>query len=191
MMRKLTQLLALCVLALPLVAQARGNTEHPNYWSVAWSKGEYDQDTSPNVKVDQNGLQLKVGRFLGRYFAVEGDFGTYGKKDTSVPGYANSVGLQIDAMASIFVRGNAPFAQGQANLYVLLGATYASAHSDADNIIVFNEGVAAPAYGVGASFFGDDRNGIELEYIRYLHQAEVDDIKFDVTMWNLGYVRRF
>jgi hypothetical protein len=191
MMRKLTQLLALCVLALPLVAQARGNVEHPNYWAVAWSSGEYDQDTDPNVKVDQNGLQLKVGRFLGRYFAVEGHFGTYGKKDTAVPGYANSVGLQIEGMASVFARGNAPFAQGQANLYVLLGATYASAHSDDGNIIVFDEGVAAPAFGFGASFFGDDRNGIELEYIRYMQQGEVDDIKFDVTMWNLGYVRRF
>lgn len=190
-MRKLTQLCALCVLALPLVAQARGNMEHPNYWAVAWSYGEYNQDTDPNVKVDQIGVNAKLGRFFSRYFAVEGHLGTYGKKDTSVPGYANSVGLQIEGMVSAFARANAPFAKGQANLYALLGATYGSAHSDDGNIIVFDKGVAAPAFGFGVSLFGDDRNGFELEWVRYMSKAEADDIKFDVTMWNLGYVRRF
>jgi hypothetical protein len=192
-MRKITQLLALCALSLPLTAQAQDN---PNYWAVAWSTGEYEQNTDPAVKLDQNGIRGKFGRFLGPYFAVEGHLGVYEKDDTRVVTdtgvvLANSVGLQIKVMASAFARANVPFANGRGHFYGLAGVTYADADSDDGNIVVFDEAVAAPAFGVGLALFGDEQNGIEIEWIRYMSEGEVDDIEFDLDMWNLGYVRRF
>jgi hypothetical protein len=111
---------------------------------------------------------------------VEGHFGIFSGDTVDDNDY------QIDYMASIFARGNLYLFDDRARIYLMQGFTYF-----AGDVPRFKgEDDVALAFGLGLELYGDERNALTLEAIRYA-DGDLHNVDYKIDSINLGYLHCF
>lgn len=153
--------------------------EGNNYFGVIVASPQYKEDDS-STDFRGTGLIARGGREFTKYFAVEGHFGVF-SGDT-----VNGNDYQIDYMASIFARGNLYLFDSRARVYALGGITRLT--GDVPGFTGVND--TALAIGLGLELYGNERNAITLEWMRYA-DGDIHDVDYKLESVNLGYLHRF
>jgi hypothetical protein len=149
------------------------------YVGVMVSSPQYKEDDS-NAGFRGAGLMVRGGMEFNRFLAVEGHFGVFGE-DT-----VDSNSYQIDYLLSIYARGNLPLENGRIRPYVLGGVTRFSGNAPGFSSV----DDTAVGYGMGIEFYGDERNAVTLEWIRFA-DGDVNNVDYKLESFNFGFVHRF
>ena len=153
--------------------------EGNNYFGVILASPQYKEDDS-NTDFRGAGLIARGGREFFKYFSLEGHFGIFSGDTVDDNEY------KIDYMTSLFARGNLYLFDDRAKVYLMTGFTFFSG-----DIPGFNGAEDfAPAFGLGVEFYGDERNALTLEAIRYA-DADYHNVDYKIESINLGYLHRF
>jgi hypothetical protein len=140
---------------------------------------QYKEDDS-NADFRGSGLIARGGREFSRYFAIEGHFGIF-SGDT-----VDDTTYQIDYMTSLFVRGNLFLFDDRARIYLMQGFTYFTG----DVPRFKGEDDVALAFGLGLELYGNERNAITFEAMRYA-DGELHNVDYKIDSINIGYLHRF
>jgi len=172
---------------LPLSAQAEifaegSGISGSNYFGVSLLGLNYSED---DFDVNETGASLKLGHEFGNYFAVEGHAVAGLENDSSL-----GVEISIDYLAGIYVRGNIFLWDPRARLYGLVGVTTGKIVAEeelgpSDTLTDTELG-----YGLGFEFYGDSRNAVNLEFMRYMDGKD-GGVDYEVEAFSLGYTHRF
>ncbi|MES9861973.1 MAG: hypothetical protein ABW157_19310 [Candidatus Thiodiazotropha sp. LLP2] len=153
--------------------------EGNNYFGVIVASPQYKEDDS-NTDFRGTGLIARGGREFFKYIAVEGHFGIFTGDTVDDNDY------QIDYMASLFARGNLYLFDDRARAYLMAGVTYF-----AGDVPRFKgEDDVAPAFGLGLELYGNERNAITFEVMRYA-DGDLHNVDYKIDSINLGYQHRF
>ncbi|MBV2122580.1 MAG: hypothetical protein B6D70_08645 [gamma proteobacterium symbiont of Stewartia floridana] len=183
-MRVTSFIVAIGLLISSAIAQAEifadgSGIEGNNYFGVMLASPQYKEDDS-NTDFRGTGLIARGGREFFKYFAVEGHFGIF-SGDT-----VNDTTYQIDYMGSLFARGNLFLFDDRARAYALVGLTYF-----AGDVPRFKgDDDIAPAFGLGLELYGNERNAITLEAMRYA-DGDLHNVDYKIDSINVGYQHRF
>lgn len=153
--------------------------EGNNYFGVSIGSPQYKEDNT-NADFRAAGLIARGGREFFKYIAIEGHFGIFSGDTIDGNEY------KIDYMASLFGRGNLYLFDDRARAYLLLGMTYFSG----DVPRFKDESDISPAFGLGLELYGNERNAITLEVIRYA-DTDLHNVDYKIDSINLGYQHRF
>ncbi len=153
-----------------------------SYFGVFVSGLRYEEDAFDAHEV---GAGLRLGYEFNNYFAVEGHV-TAGLTNDEVFGVMD---IGVDYLASAYLRGNIFLWDPQARLYGLIGVTHGKITAEAFGISDSLTDTEM-SYGLGFELYGNSRNAINLEFIRYM-DGEDDGVDYDVDAFNLGYTHRF
>ena len=133
------------------------------------------------ASVDADGVDL--GAVVGtlswqssNFIGVEGELGFGVSDDDIAPG----ITAELNTVFGAYVTANAAMSEN-ATLFARVG--FASV--DAETNTGIDAGDEGLAYGVGAKFFIDGKNGVRLDFTHY------DFDNGDADAWSIGYVRRF
>lgn len=152
-----------------------------SYFGVNLTGLRYTED---DFNINENGLGFRFGHSFGNYLALEGHAVAGLNNDTSM-----GIEVGIDYLAGVYVRGNMFLWDPRARLYGLVGITRGKITAEAfglsDSVTDTEMG-----YGVGFEFYGDNRNAVNLEFMRYM-DGEDDGVDYEVDAFNLGYTHRF
>lgn len=171
---------------IPLNAQAEIFAENSgisgsNYFGVQLSGLRFNED---EFNTHESAVSMRVGREFGNYLAVEGHAVAGLENDTS-----QGVEVSIDYLVGVYLRGNMFLWDPRARLYAMAGVTHgkitATAFSLTDKTTDTELG-----YGFGFEFYGDKRNGVNIEFMRYMDGDEDGD-NYEVDSISLGYIHRF
>jgi hypothetical protein len=149
-----------------------------NYFGVMVATPRFEFEGSSD-SFRGTGMFVRAGREFFKYIGVEGHFGIF-SSDT-----VNGQQYQIKYMGSVFGRGSIFVFDERARAYALLGATYFSA-----DVPGYKASEFAPAFGLGFELYGDDRDAVSLEWIRYADE-DIHNQDYTVESVNLGYIHRF
>jgi hypothetical protein len=153
--------------------------EGKNFFGVIVASPQYKEDDT-NADFRGSGLIARGGREFVKYFAVEGHFGIFSGDTVDDNDY------QIDYMASIFARGNLYLFDDRARVYLMGGLTYF-----AGDVPRFSgEDDISPAFGLGIELYGNERNAITLEWMRYA-DSDIHNVDYKIDSVNIGYLHRF
>lgn len=153
-----------------------------NYFGVSALGIRYHEDL---VDFHDTGFALIGGHEFNDYFGVEGRVGT-GLTGDKISGI---VDVGVDYLVSIFARASIFLWDPHARLYVLAGMTHGKLTAEAFGLsssLTDSE----LGYGLGFEFFGDNRNAVNLEFIRYI-DGEDQGIDYNVDAFSIGYTHRF
>lgn len=153
-----------------------------SYFGVNLQGLRYSED--PEFNAHETGLGFRLGREFGNYLAVEGHVGIGLDNDTSM-----GVEVGVDYLAGVYLRGNMFLWDPRARVYGLVGVTYGKVTSLAFGLSDTNTDTEM-GYGIGFEFYGDSRNAINLEFMRYM-DGEEDGDDYELDAFNLGYTHRF
>lgn len=190
---KFKSLLVSSVLLFPFHSQAdvlfadSSGIEGNNYIGIHASLMDYQEDNTTGYEFEVEGGAIRVGHEFNNYLAIEGQIGL-----TNDDEYLG-VDTGIDYFVGLYARGNLFLFNPSARVYGLIGVTHAkftATLSDDHFSISDSESDTALAYGVGIEFYGNSRNGINLELMRYMDGKE-NDIDYTLDAVNLGYIHRF
>ncbi len=176
-MRKLGILL-IFLAAMPMSAHAEKDKA---YWGIMLGSVEYDD---PIAKIYGTGLSGRVGYDFITYLGIEGRLLT-----SSAGNDAGITNLKVDYMASLFGKLNIPMNKTRTfNFYGLLGySAMKMSYSLGRDLYFTDNGLS---YGLGFDFYADDRNGFNIEWVRYLDQTK-SGTDYTVSQLGIGYIRRF
>ncbi len=152
-----------------------------NYFGINISGLNYSED---DFDVNETGLGLRLGHEFGNYFAVEGH-AVAGIEDDSSQG----VDISIDYLAGVYLRGNIFLWDPRARLYGLVGVTTGKVTAKAFGLSDTTTDTEL-GYGLGFEFYGDSRNAVNLEFMRYM-DGEDSGVDYEVDAFSLGYTHRF
>ena len=152
-----------------------------NYFGVQFSGLRYSQGS---FNTNEVGFGMRAGREFGNYLAVEGHVVAGLDNDSS-----QGVEISIDYLAGIYVRGNMFLWDPRARLYALAGVTHGKITTMAFNLTDRTTDTDL-GFGFGFEFYGDERNAVNLEFMRYL-DGEEDGESFEIDAFSLGYIHRF
>ncbi|MET0088977.1 MAG: hypothetical protein ABW068_02980 [Candidatus Thiodiazotropha sp.] len=152
--------------------------EGDNYFGVMVASPRFEFDDSGD-EFRGTGMFVRAGREFFKYAAVEGHFGIFSADTVDDEDY------QIEYMASVFGRGNIFLFDDRARAYALAGLTYFSA-----DVPGYNASEYSMSYGLGVELYGDSRNAVSLEWIRYADE-EIHNHDYTIESVNLGYIHRF
>ncbi len=152
--------------------------EGKNYFGVMVASPRFEFDRSGDG-FRGTGMFVRLGRDFVKYFGMEGHFGIF-SSDT-----VNDERYQIEYLGSLFIRGSLFMFDDRARAYALLGTTYFSA-----DVPGYNASEFAPAFGLGFELYGDERDAVSLEWIRYADE-DIHNQDYTVESINLGYIHRF
>jgi hypothetical protein len=152
--------------------------EKSNYVGVMVASPQYQDESHGDFRGP--GLIVRGGRDFFKYFAVEGHLGVFSGDEVDNNSY------KIDYMASLFARGNIYLFDDRARAYLMLGGTYFSA----DLPRFKSENDSSLAYGLGLELYGNSRNALTLEYVRYA-DSDIHNVDYDINSFSLGYLHRF
>ena len=172
---------------LPLAAQAEifadeSGISGNGYFGVNLSGLRYEDDFDDFHEV---GAGLRLGYEFNNYLAVEGHLGA-GLTNDTLAGY---IDIGVDYLAGIYLRGNIFLWDPQARLYGLIGMTRGKITAEAFGISDTLKDTEM-GYGIGVELFGDSRNAINLELMRYM-DGEYQGDDYNIDAFNLGYPHRF
>ncbi len=152
------------------------------YFGVHAGGLRYEEE---DYDANEVGAGLRVGYEFNNYFGLEGQLNA-GLTNDDMFG-VGSIG--VDYLASFFVRGNIFLWDSKTRLYGLLGVTHgkitAEAYGISDSLTD-----TEMSYGLGIEFYGNSRNAINLEVIRYM-DGEDHGFDYNVDGFNIGYIHRF
>ena len=171
---------------IPLSAQAEIFAESSgitgsNYFGVQLSGLRYTQD---DFNTNESALGLRVGHEFGNYLAVEGHAVAGLENDSS-----RGVEISMDYLVGIYVRGNMFLWDPRARLYALAGVTHGKITTLAFGLTDRTTDTEL-GFGFGFEFYGDKRNAVNLEFMRYLDGDE-DGVNYEIDAFSLGYTHRF
>jgi opacity protein-like surface antigen len=134
--------------------------------------------------VDLGAIHGRLGARLHPYFGVEGE-AAFGVKDETQTAGANTATAKLSHELSAFAVAFLPLTP-QADLFVRGG------YGDVRGRLTLNgvsasENTGAWAYGGGAQYLFDGKNGLRAEYTRF-------DLRHDngsADVWSVSYVRKF
>ena len=183
---KLRWLLLFIFCAFPLTSSAEIFAENSGitgnwFFGVQFSGLGYEE---PGLDFQEPGGGLRLGYELFDHVGVEGHF-VAGLHNDDIGGIAYGV----DYVTGVFVRGSIFLWDPRARLYVLGGVSRAKVSRTAFGLTTSNT-FTEPSYGVGLEFYGNSRNAVSLEFLRYLDGDE-GGVNFEVDAFNLGYIHRF
>jgi hypothetical protein len=165
-------------LALLIPAAASAQTFSPTtfYGNVGYAGTSVEE-------VDLGAIQGRLGARFGRFIGVEGEV-SFGVQDDTVTEQNVDVDIGLNHAEGIYLVGFAPLSP-EFDLLARVGYSNAeiSGESGNVNIDVSDSGIA---YGVGAQYHFDGRNGVRFDYTRH----DFDDIG-DADVWSVAYSRRF
>jgi hypothetical protein len=153
-----------------------------SYFGVNLQGLRYSAD--PDFNTNEAGLGLRYGREFGNYLAVEGHVAIGLDNDTSA-----GVEVGVDYLAGIYLRGNMFLWDPRARLYGLVGVTHGKITSEAFALSETTTDTEM-GFGFGFEFYGDSRNAVNLEFMRYM-DGEKDNENYEIDAFNLGYTHRF
>jgi hypothetical protein len=153
--------------------------ERDNYFGVMLASPHFRLDDG-DVDFRGTGLFVRGGKEFFKYIAIEGHFGVFGADEVGGNEY------QIEYMASLFGRGNLFLFDSRARAYLLAGMSYFAGDVPGES----GASESSPSFGLGVELYGNSRNSISLEWIRYLDD-EIRDDGFTIESINLGYLHRF
>ncbi|MEN8167648.1 MAG: outer membrane beta-barrel protein [Pseudomonadota bacterium] len=163
-----------------LFAEGSG-LEGGSYVGVLGSVVDYEDDFG--AEYDVEGVALQVGHEFGPYLALEGRVGVTNDDDQ---GWAS---FSMDYFAGLYLKGSLFLWDPRAKVYGLVGATHAKLTFETLGQS-YGDTNTELAYGFGLEFYGNARNGISLEVMRYLDGSE-DDVDYTVDAVSIGYLHRF
>ncbi|MGD8911593.1 MAG: outer membrane beta-barrel protein [Candidatus Thiodiazotropha sp.] len=149
------------------------------YFGIMASSPQYKEDDS-STSFRAAGLLVRGGKEFNKFLAAEGQFGVFGKDNV------DGIQYQIEYQFSIFARGNLPLENGRIRPYGLLGFTRFSGELPG----LSNVDDTGMGFGLGIELYGDDRNAVTLEWIRYA-DGDVNNVDYKLESANIGYVHRF
>lgn len=153
-----------------------------SYFGVHYSFLNYEREGGFDAQ--HQALGLRVGHEFIDYLGVEGQF-LGGLRDDDIAGYR----FGVDYLAGAYVRGNMFLWDSRARLYGLLGMAYGKSSGSQFGISTSSTDTGL-SYGMGVEFYGDSRNAVSLELMRYL-DGEDNGVNFDIDAFNIGYIHRF
>jgi hypothetical protein len=187
---KLRWLLLFVFSSFPLVSNAElfadsagisGNA----YFGVQLSGVRYEQDNGYNMH--QPAFGLRFGYEVANHIGLEGQLAT-GIQDDEIGGVATN---GVDYMTGLYLRGSMFLWDPRARLSLLAGVTHAKITQKVIGTLISDtKKETDPSYGIGFEFYGDERNGVSLEFMRYL-KGDRDNTKYNLDTFNIGYIHRF
>ncbi|MDQ0463907.1 hypothetical protein QO010_001678 [Caulobacter ginsengisoli] len=153
---------ALLAIAAPVAA----NAETTWYGNVGYAGISADD-------VNLGAIQGRIGAQFTPHIGVEGEV-AFGVKDDTVLG----TDVKLDNEYGIYAVGTLPV-NDKFDLLARVG--YARAEADVGGTSGSDDGVA---YGVGAQYSFDGKNGVRADYTKY-------DFLGDADVWSVSYVRKF
>jgi hypothetical protein len=183
---KLRWLLLFVFGAFPLASSAEIFAENSGitgnwYLGVQVSGLDYEE---PGLDFQEPATALRFGFELFDHFAFEGHFGA-GLHDDTIGGTAYGV----DYYTGLYLRGNIFLWDPRARLYALAGISRAKISRTAFGLTTSTT-YTDPSYGVGLEFYGNPRNAINLEFMRYI-DGDDGGVNYDINTLSLGYIHRF
>lgn len=185
---KLSHVVLSLSLLFPLFAEANewfadsSEIEDKNYVGIQVASAGFDEGIG-----DTHGLILKVGHEFNNYLAIEGHLGSYTSEQLS--GFSDGDKIRVEYVAGIYGRGNLFIFDPSARIYGLIGVTYSSVSVKVSGVSESAQ-EAELSYGIGIELYGNSRNGINLELIRY-SDGRINDLDYTFDSMNLGYIHRF
>ncbi|MES2034844.1 MAG: porin family protein [Pseudomonadota bacterium] len=157
---------ACALLSVPAIAQA----ETSFYTTLGYANVQADD----GVDVELGAGQVRVGAKFNQFFAVEGE-AAHGVNDDTVGG----VEVKLNNQFGVFAVASYPFAE---RFEVFGRVGYSTAEFEANFAgVKETESNDDVAYGVGATAFFSERNGVRLDYTNY----------GDADAWSVAYVRKW
>jgi hypothetical protein len=153
---------ALLAIAAPVAA----NAETTWYGNIGYAGVSADD-------VNLGAIQGRIGAQFNPYIGVEGEV-AFGVKEDTVAG----VDVKLDNEYGIYGVAKLPVNE-QFDVFARVG--YARAEADIGGTSGSDDGVA---YGVGAQYTFDGKNGVRADYTKY-------DFLGDADVWSVSYVRKF
>jgi hypothetical protein len=196
---KLRWLLLFIFSSFPLISSAEIFAESAGisgnaYVGIHFSGMRYEQGDGYNVH--QSMIGLRGGYEIANHFGIEGQLST-GLQDDE---FANPtlldpnrvVTVGVDYLAGLYLRGSIFLWDPRARLYGLAGVTRGKITQDViGSTITETKDQTDPSYGFGFEFYGDERNAVSIEFMRYLKGDDSNGINYNLDAFNLGYVHRF
>jgi hypothetical protein len=175
---------AVCCLLLSSVAQSEesikgAGIEGYRYLGAMVSSPQYKEDDA-NTGFRSVGLLVRGGMEFNEFLAVEGQLGLFGEDIIGDRDY------QIEYLASIYARGNLPLIDKRIRIYALGGVTRFS--GNVPGFADVND--TAIGYGLGLELYGDKRNALTLEWLRYA-VGDIHNVDYKLESASLGFVHRF
>jgi hypothetical protein len=161
-----------------IFAESSGITGN-RYFGINVSALRYQED---GRDAHEPAIGARYGHAFNDYLAVEGHVAAGLENDSIEYG---DVTVGIDYLAGIYLRGNMFLWDSRARLYGLIGITYGKITVEEYNIENQDTDTEL-GYGVGLELYGDARNAVNAEIIRYM-----DGNNYEVDAFTLGYTHRF
>ena len=190
---KLKYLLIFFSLAFPLNSQAdvwfadNSGIAGGNYLGIHATFMDYQEDDTTGYEFKVEGGALRIGHEFNDYLAIEGQAGLSNSDNDS------GIDTSIEYFVGLYARGNLFLFDPRARIYGLVGVTHAqfTAEVNEDHFrISDSETDTALAYGIGVEVYGNNRNGVNLEYMRYMDGSE-NGVDYTLDAFNIGYIYRF
>jgi len=171
----------------PMVADAEifadnSEIEGSNYFGINFLGLKYEEDA---LDFHETGAALRLGHEFNSYFAIEGQIGA-GLTDDKLFGV---VDIGVDYLVGLYARANVFLWSPSARLYALVGVTHGKITAEAFGISDTLRDTEL-GYGVGVELYGNSRNAINLELMRYM-DGEDDGFDYTVDAFSIGYIHRF
>jgi hypothetical protein len=173
---------------LPLTSQAEIFAESSGisgnrYFGINLSALRYQEG---DADAHEPAIGARYGYSFSDYLAVEGHVAAGLENDVIQD---DNVVVGVDYLAGIYVRGNLFLWDPRARLYGLIGITHGKITIEAFNVEDKTTDTEL-SFGVGFELYGDSRNALNIEAMRYL-DGEKDDASYEVDAFTLGYTHRF
>jgi outer membrane immunogenic protein len=151
---------------LAIAAPVAANAEVTWYGNVGYASINADP-------VNLGAIQGRLGAQFNPYIGVEGEV-AFGVQEDTIFG----VDVKLSNEYGVYAVAKAPLSD-QFDIFARVG--YARAEIDVGGTGLSDDGVA---YGVGAQYTFDGKNGVRADYTKY-------DFLGDADVWSVSYVRKF
>jgi len=130
---------------------------------------------------------LRVGHYFTNYLAAEFHLGSSLTEENG----SRTKEAKMRSLYGLFVKGNFPLHAQNTNLYVLLGGSYSelklTESPSASNLSgITNITASGLSYAFGVELYATPTMAVNIEYVRYLSDDEVD-----VGGFALGFIKHF
>jgi opacity protein-like surface antigen len=158
-----------------------------NYIGIQYSDGYYSEDTL-SKNFSPSAYLIRVGRYFGPAFSIEGRLGRGHEKDTKfLPeiGGGLDISFELDSIMGIYGRGQVDLGD-LVSVYGILGASEVEAKVGALGFpaVDSTDTKSGFSYGAGLDVHIGKRVLINLEYINYLDKDHYD---FDAIGLGVGF----
>lgn len=161
------------------------------YWNIGVSVNKLDYATvstglvKNSIKIENTLLNLKIGAKVNKNFAIEGE-GSFGLSDDKF----STISIKTKSNLGAYAVGILPIGE-KASVLGRVGYNYRWAEEKGlTNKLKHNDGTLA--FGVGAQYMFDDKNGIRGDYTHFNKGDNASAYATDgVDNFAVSYVRKF